>query len=309
MVSEDPIILGHNQFIGISYLSQEKGRELKSSFTDIEKVLEIIRFSSRHGVNALMFSNNELLGPLVNSLSKVERNLLAVYPVVPYFRRYLREVSSKGLVQGALSLLSNVKGRRRIDLALRGARQLVQRDVLKALASLVDLELAPFHGLKTKVAFLHNQVTDLAVALESRQLIEFYDSYVRDHLKLVPGYGTDNFSVVANKFKEWGIRRPKLMAAFNKMGFLMNPSRESCEAALRDFDGELFAMSTLAGGRLLPQDAFDYVFGLPKLSSIIIGYSTIEHGLQTLRAIASSSKRSGLDLQTSPDERLQMNLS
>src|SRR6266571_6883928 len=117
MVSDDPIILGHNQFIGINYLSQDRGRELKSAFEDIEKVLDILRFSKRHGVNALMFSNNELLDPLVKSLGADERDSLAFYPVVPYLRKYLREASSKGLVQVALSLLSNVHTRKKIDLA------------------------------------------------------------------------------------------------------------------------------------------------------------------------------------------------
>jgi len=291
MVSDDPIILGHNQFIGINYLSQDRGRELKSAFEDIEKVLEILRFSKRHGVNALMFSNNELLDPLVKSLSADERDSLAFYPVVPYLRKYVKEASSKGLVQAALGLLSNVHTRKKIDLAVRGARQLVRRDILDALAALVDLELAPFDDTKIKVVFLHNQVTDLAMALDAKHVIEFYDAYVRDHRKLVPGYGTDNFAFLVKKFKEWGIRAPNVMAAFNKIGFLMNPSKEACESALHDFDGDLFAMSTLAGGRLAPTDAYDYVLKLPRLRSVIVGYSTIQHGLETLRAIESLLER------------------
>ena len=293
MVNSDPIILGHNQFIGINYLTQEKGRELKTAFGDIEKVIEILRFSIQHGVSASMFSNNELLRPLINSLSREERDSLSFYPVVPFFQKYVRQASSKGVVEGALGVLAQVRPWKKIALAVKGVRQLVRKDLLSALGTLIDVELSPFEDVKTKVVFLHNQVTDLALGLNARHVIEFYDSYVRDRLRLVPGYGTDNFRFLVNRFKQWGIREPKVMAAFNTLGFLMNPSRESCEDALREFDGDLFAMSTLAGGRLTPDDAYEYVLGLPRLRSIIVGYSSKEHGLQTLRAINSASDKTG----------------
>jgi len=293
MVDFDPVILGHNQFIGINYLTQEKGRELKASFEDPRKVLAVVQFSIQRGVSGLMFSNNDLLRPLIKSLDKSERNSLNFYPVVPFFQKYVREVSSKGVVQGAFSVLSQAPAWKRINIAAKGARQLVKKDFLKALGTLIDLELTPFDGVQTRVVFLHNQVTDLALGLDARHVIEFYDSYIRDRFGVIPGYGTDNFSFLVNKFKEWGIKTPRVMAAFNKLGFLMNPSRESCENSLRAFDGDLFAMSTLAGGRLSPADAYEYVVALPRLRSIIVGYSSEEHGMQTLRAIDSATINSG----------------
>jgi|SRR5437660_779992 len=293
MVDPDPIILGHNQFIGINYLTQEKGRQLKTAFEDIEKVRSVLQFSLHHGVNGSMFSNNDLLKPLIKSLSIEELNSLNFYPVIPFFQKYVREVSSKGVVQGALSILSQVRSWKKLDVAVKGARQLLRKDLLKALGTLIDLEVAPFGGTQMRVAFLHNQVTDLALGLNARHVIEFYDSYVRDKLHLVPGYGTDNFSFLVDRFNEWEIPSPKIMAAFNRIGFLMNPNRESCEDALRKFDGDLYAMSTLAGGRLTPTEAYEYVIRLPRLKSIIVGYSSPDHGLQTLQAISSAASKWG----------------
>jgi len=306
MVDSDSVILGHNQFLGINYLTQEKGRQLKSKFEDVEKVRDVLSFSLQHGVNGLMFSNNDLLTPLIRALSKEELDSTRFYPVIPFFQKYVREISSRGVVQGAFSILSQVRPWKKIDLAVRGARQLVRKDLLKALSTLIDLELAPFQGTRTKVVFLHNQVTDLAIALNAKQIIEFYDGYVRDKLQLVPGYGTDNFSFLVSRFKAWGIPRPKVMAAFNKLGFLMNPSKESCEEALRKFDGDLFAMSTLAGGRLEPSVAYEYVNRLPKLRAIIVGYSSAVHGLETLRSISSAAEKTSSSF--SDNVKLQVKL-
>src|SRR5438876_927005 len=217
MVDSDSVILGHNQFLGINYLTQEKGRQLKSKFEDVEKVRDVLSFSLQHGVNGLMFSNNDLLTPLIRALSKEELDSTRFYPVITFFQ-----------------------------------------------------------------------------------------GYVRDKLQPVPGYGTETCSFRVSRFKAWGIARPKVMAAFNKLGFLMNPSKESCEEALRKFDGDLFAMSTLAGGRLEPSVAYEYVNRLPKLRAIIVGYSSAVHGLETLRSISSAAEKTSSSF--SDNVKLQVKL-
>jgi len=86
-------------------------------------------------------------------------------------------------------------------------------------------------------------------------------------------------------FDEWGIKKPLIMASFNSAGFQMNPSREECERCLREYDVDVLAMSTLAAGYLKPKEAYEYLFSLPNIKSVVVGVSTKEHARETINLI------------------------
>jgi len=71
------------------------------------------------------------------------------------------------------------------------------------------------------------------------------------------------------------------MTSFNKVGFQMNPSREECENALSQYQGEIIAMSILAGGFLQVKDAYQYLSKFQKINNAVIGVSSIEHAKKT----------------------------
>jgi arginine repressor len=79
-----------------------------------------------------------------------------------------------------------------------------------------------------------------------------------------------------------------IMTPFNKAGFQMNPSRETCETALSSLNQEVnvIAMSTLAGGYLALDEAIDYLQSLPKLSGTIVGVSSTHHAQTTFRTFS-----------------------
>ena len=92
-------------------------------------------------------------------------------------------------------------------------------------------------------------------------------------------------------FDEWGIEKPLIMASFNKAGFQMNPSREECERCLREHDVDVLAMSTLAAGYLKPKEAYEYLFSLPNIESVVVGVSTKEHAEETFGIIRGQGEK------------------
>ncbi len=69
--------------------------------------------------------------------------------------------------------------------------------------------------------------------------------------------------------------------ASTSMKFKMNPSREECERCLGEYDVDVLAMSTLAAGYLKPKEAYEYLFSLPNIKSVVVGVSTREHAEET----------------------------
>ena len=65
----------------------------------------------------------------------------------------------------------------------------------------------------------------------------------------------------------------------------MNPSREECEQCLQKDGTKVLAMSTLAAGYLRPREAYEYLFSLPNINSVVVGASTREHLEETFKII------------------------
>ena len=112
--------------------------------------------------------------------------------------------------------------------------------------------------------------------------------YVKDNYGATPAFGTMNFPALVKSFDEWGFKKPLIMTSFNKVGFQMNPSREECERCLKEHDVDVLAMSTLAAGYLKPEEAYDYLFALPNIKSVVVGFSTKEHAMDIVHLIKNS---------------------
>ena len=165
-----------------------------------------------------MFSNNSLTKDLVGRLKDTD---ITYYPIIPYLRKYVRDASVKGLVGLLQSLLEGASLSQKTRLVLRGTAQALEKDPDKMLEMLIDLELLPFKGSKVGAIFLHNEITDLILGLNSEALIRKFLRYTHDTYQCEIGFGTGNFCTAVRKFNEWGVEKPLLMAAFNRLGFLM----------------------------------------------------------------------------------------
>jgi hypothetical protein len=65
----------------------------------------------------------------------------------------------------------------------------------------------------------------------------------------------------------------------------MNPSREAAERCLAESDVQVMAMGTLASGYLRPDPAYEYLYSLPRMDSVVVGVSSPAHAAETFGAI------------------------
>lgn len=278
-MSIDPIILGHNQFIGVDHLSQERARSRTEQFSDTQKILDLIDYFYELGGRGMMLSTHQRTTDImqaIGSSAKLSRNM-NFYPLIPYAQGYVRRANEMGVVGMLNDVLGPASTSTKFKILLKGGINVVRKDFLSILSTLIDVELLPFKGYNIKAVFLHNVLTDLALSLNAQNIFEFYIDYIKDTYGVTPGFGTMNFADLVKSFDNWGFKKPLVMASFNKVGFQMNPSRMECERCLEDFDVEVLAMSTLASGYLNPADAFKYLESIAKIKSIVIGVSTQKH--------------------------------
>jgi len=54
----DPIILGHNQFIGVDHLSQDRARNHTERFSDTQRILDVVKIFYDLGGTGMMLSTH-----------------------------------------------------------------------------------------------------------------------------------------------------------------------------------------------------------------------------------------------------------
>jgi hypothetical protein len=124
----------------------------------------------------------------------------------------------------------------------------------------------------------------LAVSFKLKELLTSFMEHVQENYGVKPGFVTRNFAKFVEFAKDLGTPWEQfvIMAPFNKVGFQMNPAKESCERQLSTVHGgEVIAMSLLAAGYLHLDEAVEYVKSLSNLSGATVGVSSQEHAEET----------------------------
>ena len=279
------LILGHNQFIGVSHTSEERGRERDKKFSKVENIYRVVEAASAAGFKNMMIETHPRV---LDFLQYYERNQtfdMNFYLQVPYVQAYVQTINQRGL----RGFLSETIGRAGLagtsTLAIKSAFNVLKKDYLAIALSYLKVEIAPFSEFSVKALVLHNTLTDLLMALEVSSAFSAFDQYVNDVLKLDFGLATWNFSLTKRNLERWNLRPAFVMTPVNVKGFDMNPTQEDVEAGLRDYDGTVFAMNVLGGGAYSLPEAASYVKSFDAIQRCVVGASSREHLKELVEAL------------------------
>lgn len=221
-----------------------------------------------------------------------------LYPILPYAEGYVRAANEKGMRGVARELISRLPFGAKARVLLEGGISAVTFDPVRMLKAYVDMELNSYLSAKPENAelravFLHEVIADLALSFGLVDIFDSFIEHVRDEYRATPGFVTRNFARFAQFLQDNGsLKDVVVMTPFNRIGFQMNPSRQSCEKHLTSSNARVFAMSVLAAGYLTLDDAMEYLKTLPDLSGVAVGVSSPKHAQDTftkLKTLASSS--------------------
>jgi hypothetical protein len=285
----DKIILGSNPFEGVGYLSRTQTRHFLEFFSKPDNIVPILEVSFNLGVKTFTCANNDNIMAALKIFR--HRQELKLLPVIPNAYDYARESTEKGVLGAVLGKAKRVDIYRKVRMGLRALSKIhgiVSKDILTLLTSLMDLEMSTFQGYDIPGVILHGQVTDLALTSNNKDILNVYQELIRERYHAIPVLATHNFGSLLPKLKEWNIKLP-IMASFNKKGFIMKPSQEVCEDLIRDTDYTIIAKKVLAGGRLNPEEAFQYLAD-KNIGSVTVGIGSLSEAYHTLTVAKSSFK-------------------
>jgi hypothetical protein len=293
--SQDKVLLvGDNPFHGISHLSQERCRARGDAPTNPEFAARLIGLSVQNGADGFMFSVSEQTLSILDVLRKNGRNDgLRLYAIVPYAYEYVRLAAAAGGVPGlAKKLVKEIVFSGNLRATASCLNGVLRSDLASLVKTYLLYEVSRVKrsaGGKTKLesVLLHQLLTDLCLGLGLDWVFKFYKNFM---LKagIVPGFNTGNFALLVEKFREWDISLEDVVIAtpFNKVGFQMVPSKEECERALASLPKpNVLAISILAAGYLKPEEAVDYIAGLPNIKGVAVGVSKEKHAKETFKLL------------------------
>jgi hypothetical protein len=288
----DSIILGDNQFFGVNHMSQDKGRETYEKFKDISEIRKTLYYALDNGVRGVMFSTHPAIYQITGMMraDPVLKKEFRIYVNIPYIVKYASMVTEMGAYRTVKAILQGQALLQKIRYFIISGYNMITRDYLGIANRLIDAELNPFHGLNIRAIFLHNCLCDLIVGYDMVKVINNFDSYIRKKYDAIPAYGTLNYPLFCQLLEKAGIGNALIMAPVNKKGFLMNPSRELCEAAMKKYSHTILAMATLASGSIMPQEAYEYIGSLGTVKNVVVGLSSKGHAEETFRILRGELK-------------------
>lgn len=278
------LVLGHNQFIGVSHISEERAQERAKKFSKVENIYRVVEAASSVGFKDMMIETHPRMLEFLRYYQSAQTFDMNFYLQVPYVRAYVEMVNQHGMTGFLSEMIRRAGLGGTSSLALKGAFNFLRKDYLGIALSIFKLEVAPFSEFNVKALILHHVLTDLLMALEVSPAFAAFDQYVNDALKLDFGLATWNFSLVKRNLERWNLRPAFVMTPVNFKGFDMNPTKEAIEAGLRSYDGAVFAMNVLGGGAYSIGESASYVKSFDAVKKCVIGASSKEH-LAELAAI------------------------
>lgn len=221
------------------------------------------RALAAEGVRAVFWTHEPAAEPAVLALRAAAP--IALRAVVPDMRAYLREASDHGVLGAALARFRRLPPADRLAVAwrqlpmLRGA---LARDFATGVRVLADMELVRWGRLEPEWVVLDGSVTDLALALDNPRVVAGFLDLVRGAYRRTAGVATANYAVLVERLAAWGFQPDVVVAPFNPKGYLMHPSRDACERALKESDLEVVATHTEVAGTVPREEALAYLQGL-----------------------------------------------
>ncbi|KPL20676.1 MAG: hypothetical protein AMJ75_11425 [Phycisphaerae bacterium SM1_79] len=276
----DRIILGDNQFFGVSHMSEEKGMARAQRFQNISAIIEILDAAYEAGIHGFTFSTHDRVRQLCDHFRANPEKYadLRLYPVLPYAQKYAHLVNEKGIV-GAMKqvVIADSTAGQVASMMARGGAAVLKQDPRQIMKLLIDAEMKMFRDLTVEAAFLQNNVADLLLGLGIKEIFTEFATYVEQKYNTRAGFMTLNMPRMVEFLQQCGIDKPIVCFAMNKVGFQMNPDIASYERALQTNSFQAMVMSIMAAGAVPPKEAIEYVTGFKNIKSLVFGASTKAH--------------------------------
>lgn len=275
----DKVLFGDNQFFAVNHASDEKSRAQAIRFKDDRAIIQVLDQAIDLGINTFMCTTHDRIANVCDHLraNPAKYADFKIYPCMPYAHKYANAVTELGI---AGTIKQYVPGNMFSTFA-KGGFAFLNKDFIKLMELLIDVEMKMFKGIQTPVVFIQNVLVDMILGLKMFEVFKEYDAYIRKKYQAEPGYITMNMPALLDALNSVGIENPIICSSINKIGFRMSGGIEIYEKYLNEREFRPIAMQVLAAGALRPKEAIEYLGKFPKIESVLFGASSQSHIKET----------------------------
>ncbi len=280
----DRLLFGDNQFFGVNHMSEEKARTQQIRFQDLDSIMEVLDFAYDDGVTTFMCTTHDRIAEICDRVRDQPLRYadMKFFPCMPYAHKYANAMTEDGVL-GAIRRFLPEEGL--FDSIARGASSLARKDIEGVATLLIDAELKMFAGLSTPVIWMQNVIVDMLSGMGFIDAFRIFADHVRTRYGAEPGFITMNLPKTLDDLDRAGVVNPIVCSNINKIGFRMSGGVEAYRDALERRPFRAVAMSVFASGAIAPQEAIEWVCGLPNLESIVFGASSRANIASTVRLV------------------------
>jgi hypothetical protein len=285
----DRFIFGTNPLVGTDHFLNERARE-RRFLVDQARIVRVVEAAIKSGATGINIGVDEAGYSILESLGEIDiKEELGLYVMIPDVSKYVSIQLSKGTFGLVKEVLGSLEPGDTAKMLIKGTISVLTLDPYRALEVYLDVELGKLLKSKPKSTelrgvFAHEAVTDVAVALGARELMEEYVRLTKKKYSAFPGFVTRNLPKFVEFLSDTEIDLSEviILTPFNAIGFQMTPTKDACEQVLVSHpDANIVAMSVLAAGQLNLSEAIAYLNSLSGLKGVVIGTSSEEHARET----------------------------
>ena len=298
-VSVPRVILGCQPFLGQSYQGPERNREYAARFSKIGNTLRVlVKASGEHGVTAVGVvpeSEGRLATLLLKAIKKVMEILdveigvtpslrlrltVASKPIDDYRRwlsyfHYESKLAGKSLLGKYLDdpILKCREGwSERFEHAVKHSKPYSKEEINELNLDLENLKSRLECFQSFKVLFIEPGSECDFLAMEDRmdlltRLVCFLKKEGFNSIVLGIHHAGSSIPILDSS----DIKIDGYLTPVNKIGALMLPTKELALKAIKNSEKPIIAIKTMAGGRIPPREALEYVFGDVGVEACMIG--------------------------------------
>lgn len=271
------LILGHNQFLGISHISESNASAKDRQFSDPSRIYEAVETAYDCGFRSMIIESHPRMRAFMELYEERNNFDMDFILQVPYVSGYVRRMAEGGVKGVAKEIISGVPTLDLVKTGFSVVPKLAKRDYLSLGIKALDLEMSKYDYSGIKGVLMHNVITDILLSLDADRAFGEYFDCVKRRFGTKAGIITLNLPLLVAHLKDWGLTPGMIMSPINPYGFDMNPSREDVERCIRESDYRVLAMNVMGGGSVSLEDAASYIKGLNGIDSVVIGASSRKH--------------------------------
>jgi len=293
------LVLGHLPFVGESYQGSSRNLEYTTRFSDMKNTVRILRLAvERYGVTvaAAGIGDENKLGELlfkaIRETERTTRREIAIIPCVQIplkilgkpvdvYRRWLtyyeiekretdRELLSKYLEDPVLQCRSG--WRPKFEEALRISKPYGRREIeaLQIDRERLDASVSFLRGFNVLFFELGSE-TDFLAMTGRTDLLASLIGHIRERFGYRVILGVHHAGSTIPVLEESKIEFDGYVTPINRLGVMMFPTPNTALQAIRSSQKPIIAIKPLAGGRIPPRHALEYVYKELGIDSCMIG--------------------------------------